>query len=66
MMNYNNIKPHFDGKAGLISGLAQQIGLDKIFNDALERHTGRPVEIPYGTLAQMMLINIADDHHPLS
>ena len=66
MINYENIKPHFDGKAGLIAGLSQQIGLDKIFNDALEKHTGRPVDIPYGTLAQMMLINIADDHHPLS
>jgi len=64
--NFDQIKPHFDGKAGFIAGLAQQIGLDHIFNQALEQHTGRPPEISYGTLAQLMLINIADDHHPLS
>lgn len=63
---YENIKPHFDGKAGLIAGLAQQIGVDRIFNEALEKHTGRPTEVPYGTAAQMLLINIADEHHPLS
>lgn len=63
---YENITPHFDGKAGLIAGLAQQIGVDRIFNEALEKHTGRPSEVPYGTLAQMMLVNIADEHHPLS
>lgn len=51
MMNYNNIKPHFDVKAGIIAGLAQQIGLDEIFNETLEKHTGRPAEIPYGSLA---------------
>ncbi|SHK22312.1 protein of unknown function, partial [Geosporobacter subterraneus DSM 17957] len=64
--NFDQIKPHFDGKAGFIAGLAQQIGLDHIFNKALEQHTGRPPEISYGTLAQLMLINIADDHNPLS
>ncbi|KXG73625.1 IS1634 family transposase [Thermotalea metallivorans] len=64
--NFDQIQPHFDGKAGFIAGLAQQIGLDHIFNQALEQHTGRPPEISYGTLAQLMLINIADDHHPLS
>lgn len=65
-LNFDKIRPHFDGKAGLIAGLAQQVGLDHIFNNALENHTGRPPEISYGILAQLMLINIADDHHPLS
>lgn len=63
---YESITPHFAGKAGLISGLAQQIGVDRIFNEALEKHTGRPSEVHYGTLAQMMLVNIADEHRPLS
>lgn len=29
-------------------------------------NTGRPPELTYGTLAQMMLVNMCDDHHPLS
>jgi len=65
-LTFDELKPHFDGKAGLISGLAQQVGLDVIFNQALEHPSGRPPEISYGVLAQLMLINIADDHHPLS
>lgn len=65
-IDFGQIKSFYDGKAGLIAGLCQQIGLDTIFNNHLERHQGRPVEIPYGVMAQMMLINMADDHHPLS
>jgi transposase len=64
--DFKNINPHFDGKAGLIAGLSQQIGLDRIFDNALEKHNGRAPEIPYGSLAQLMLINMADEHHPLS
>ncbi len=65
-IDFGQIKSFYDGKAGLIAGLCQQIGLDRIFNTHLEQHMGRPVEIPYGIMAQMMLINMADDHHPLS
>lgn len=66
MFDFNQITPYRDGKAGFIAGLAQQIGVDHIFNTALEKHSGRPADIPYGSLAQMMLINMADEHHPLS
>ena len=64
--NFDQIAPYFDGKAGFIAGLSQQIEVDHIFSKALEQHTGRPPEISYGALVQLMLINIADDHHPLS
>lgn len=66
MFDFNQITPYHDGKVGFIAGLAQQIGIDHIFNVALEKHTGRPADIPYGSLAQMMLMNMADEHHPLS
>ena len=65
-IQFNQIKSFYDGKAGLICGLSQQIGLPRIIDNHLEKHTGRPAEIPYGSLAQLMLINISDDHHPLS
>lgn len=55
-----------NGKAGLITGLCEQIGVNEIFSKYLTQPTGRPPEIPYEILAQMMLVNIADDHHPLS
>jgi transposase len=65
-IDFGQVKSFYDGKAGLITGLSQQVGLDTIFNTHLEQHLGRPVDVPYGVLAQLMLINIADDHHPLS
>lgn len=65
-IDFSQIKSFYDGKAGFIAGLCQQIGLDTIFNKHLERDQGRPSEIPYGIMAQLMLINMADDHHPLS
>lgn len=65
-ISFDQITPYRNGKAGLIAGLCQQIGLDKIFDEFLTPHTGRPADIAYGVLAQMMLVTMADDHHPLS
>lgn len=65
-IDFNQIKSYYDGKAGLITGLSQEINLHKVFDQHLEKKSGRSPEIPYGSLAQMMLINVADDHHPLS
>lgn len=65
-IRFDQIKSYTNGKAGLITGLCEQIGVTEIFNRHLMQPAGRPPEIPYGTLAEMMLVNIADDHHPLS
>lgn len=65
-IEFNQIKSFYDGKAGLLTGLAQQVNLPSIIDTHLTKHTGRAPDIPYGSLAQMMLINIADDHQPLS
>lgn len=65
-IDFNQVKSYYDGKAGLITGLCQEINLHRVFDQHLEKPSGRQPEIPYGSLAQMMLINIADDHHPLS
>ncbi|MDN5298786.1 MAG: hypothetical protein PWP51_1339 [Clostridiales bacterium] len=64
-IDFSQIRPHKDRKAGLIAGLCQQIQLSAVFDALLAQHTGRPPEIPYGSMAQLMLINLADDHHPL-
>jgi len=64
-LSFEEIIPYRNGKAGLITGLCEQIGLDKIFDAFLTAHTGRPPEISYGHLAEMMLVTMADEHHPL-
>lgn len=68
MMNigFDQIKSYTDGKAGFIVGICEQIGLGEVFDRHLTQVTGRQPEISYGVLAQMMLVNMADDHHPLS
>ena len=63
---FDQVTTFRNGKAGLITGLCEQIGVNDVFNKFLTQPTGRPPEIAYDVLAQMMLVNIADDHHPLS
>ena len=64
-IDFGQVKSYYDGKACLIADLCQEINLHKVFDQHLEKNTGRPTEIPCGFLAQMMLMNIADDHHQL-
>ncbi|RQD69810.1 MAG: DUF4277 domain-containing protein [Tindallia sp. MSAO_Bac2] len=59
------IDAHSPGKAGLIVGLAEEMGVVELFNEKLSSNKGRPEEIPYGVLALMMMVNMCDDHHPL-
>ncbi|MBF4691590.1 DUF4277 domain-containing protein [Fusibacter sp. Q10-2] len=66
MFDFSQITPYRDGKLGFIAGLCEQINMDQIFNAALEKQTGRPAEIPYGSLAKRLLMNMADEHQPLS
>lgn len=64
-LSFEQIIPYYSGKAGLIIGICEQIGLGKIFDEHLTSHNGRPTDIQYGHLAQMMLVTMADEHHPL-
>lgn len=61
-----DITTHADGKAGFIVELTKQINLPAVFNRSLTKTGGRPAEISYGVLAQMMIVNMCDKHHPLS
>ena len=65
-IEFIQIKSVYYGKAGLITGLCQAVNLHTIIDQHLEKNTGRLPEIPYNSLVQMMLINIADGHRPLS
>jgi len=60
-----NIETYFDEKMNLMVGLCEQMGLPAVFNKNLEKSLGRKTDIPYGIMAEMMIVNICDDHHPL-
>lgn len=61
----NNIEIYSHGKMNFMVGLCEKLGLPEVFNSNLEKHLGRKPDIPYGIMAEMMLVNICDDHHPL-
>jgi hypothetical protein len=65
-IDFSKIHSYNDGKAGFMLGLFEEMNLDSVFDKHLTKPGGRPSDIPYGILAQMMLVNMADDHHPLS
>ena len=61
----NNIEMYSHGKMNFIVGLCEQLNLPEVFNKNLKKTLGRNTDIPYGIMAEMMLVNICDDHHPL-
>lgn len=61
----NNIEMYSHGKMNFMVGLCEKLGLPEAFNSNLEKHLGRRPDIPYGIMAEMMIVNICDDHHPL-
>lgn len=66
-INLKNIKTYTDGKATFLVGLLEQMGLPQIIDNHMASDFARPPEVPYNVLAQMMLVNLCDDHHhPLS
>ena len=46
-------------------GLCEQLKLPEIFNINLQKNPGRNTDIPYGVMAEMMIVNICDNHSPL-
>lgn len=60
-----NMEMYYDGKMNFIVGLCEQLRLPEVFNLNLEKHLGRKTDIPYGVMAEMMIVNICDEHQPL-
>ncbi len=60
-----NVETYSHGKLNFMVGLCESINLPNVIDKHLEQHQGRPAEIPYSVLAEMMLVNMCDDHHPL-
>jgi len=53
------------GKMNFMVGLCEQLNLPELFNLNLQKNSGRNTDIPYGVMAEMMIVNICDDHSPL-
>ncbi|MBU3183176.1 IS1634 family transposase, partial [Clostridium psychrophilum] len=70
-MNMNDIlsidmEMYYDCKMNFMVGLCEQLKLPEVFNLNLEKSLGRKTDISYGIMAEMMIVNICDNHHPLS
>lgn len=64
-LDINSVEMYSHGKMNFMVGLCEKLRLADVFNANLEKHLGRKTDIPYGIMAEMMLVNICDDHHPL-
>lgn len=59
------IKSYDHGKATLIAGVCKKLNVPAIFGHYLSRSNGRKPDIPYGTMAQMMIANLCHARRPL-
>lgn len=64
-VSLNDVEMYSHGRMNFIVGLCEQLKLPEVFNKNLEKTLGRKTDIPYGIMAEIMLVNICDDHHPL-
>jgi len=45
--------------------LCEKLRLPEVFNINLDKPLGKKTDIPYGIMAEMLLVNICDAHSPL-
>lgn len=64
-VDIDNVEMYSHGKINFMVGICEKVGLPEVFNTNLEKHLGRKTDISHGTMAEMMLVNICDYHHPL-
>ena len=55
-----------NGNINFIVGVCRKMGFGEIINNSLEKCEGRTPYIPYGIVAEIMIVNLCDDHKPLS
>ncbi|HEY5588072.1 MAG TPA: IS1634 family transposase [Candidatus Paceibacterota bacterium] len=60
-----DMEMYYHGKMNFMVGLCEQLKLPEVFNLNLEKSLGRKTDIPYGIMAEMMIVNICDNHKPL-
>lgn len=48
-----------------IAGTCRKLNVSSIFDQSLTKSNGRKPDIPYGTMAELMIVNLCDSHRPL-
>jgi len=66
MVDPKIVDTYIVGKEGFIVGLCESLGIPETINQTLESEDGRPVDIPYGVSAMIMMVNMCHDHRALS
>lgn len=61
-----DVMSYHDGKLAFVSGVLDKLRVVEIITQRLSQTSGRPASLPYGNTAKLMILNIADSHHPLS
>jgi len=66
MIDLNHVRTYTDGKLQLFVGFCEKIGLPQIINQHMQKATGRPMDIPPGVEAMMLMAPMAEEgYRPL-
>lgn len=60
-----NVRTYFHGKMNFVAGICEKLKVSEIIDNSLSKSNGRKPDIPYGVLAEMMIVNLCDSHKPL-
>ncbi len=66
MVDPSIVETYTVGKEGFIVGLCEALGIPETIDQHLSSVNGRPVDVPYGVDAMIMMVNMCHDHRPLS
>ena len=61
MIDLNTVRTYTDGRLQLFVGLCEKIGLPQIINKYMQKPTGRPMDIPPGIEAMMLMAPMAEE-----
>ncbi len=61
MIDLNTVRTYTDGRLQLFVGLCEKIGLPQIINKHMQKSTGRPMDIPPGIEAMMLMAPMAEE-----
>ncbi len=63
--NRGRYRSRFHGKMNFVAGICEKLKVSEIIENSLSKRNGRKPDIPHGTLAEMMIVNLCDSHKPL-
>jgi len=64
-VNNMEVNCYSHGKMNFIAGICRKLNVSSVFQQSLAKSNGRKPDIPYGTMAELMIVNLCDSHRPL-